>query len=53
MEQCEHDFQIDPVDGQVKCKKCGDYDDEMEIEIETPIAQAAEIEFDKSQISFE
>lgn len=53
MTQCEHLFQVDPIDGQVKCTKCGDFDDEMEL----PNVAAQETEklddFYKSQESFE
>lgn len=31
MIQCEHVFLLDHVDGQVKCTKCGDLDDEMQV----------------------
>lgn len=53
MAQCEHDFQVDPKDGQVKCTKCGDFDDEMQISIDEPVEIKEPIEFDKSQVSFE
>jgi hypothetical protein len=31
MSQCEHKFEADPLDGQVKCALCSDLDDEMEL----------------------
>jgi hypothetical protein len=31
MIQCEHAFLLDHTDGQVKCSKCGDMDDEMQL----------------------
>ncbi len=53
MTQCEHLFKVDPIDGQVKCLKCGDLDDEMEL----PNIAVQETEklddFYKSQESFE
>lgn len=53
MTQCEHVFQIDPMDGQVKCTLCGDFDDEMELP--NAVVTKGEIldEFYKSQESFE
>lgn len=53
MAQCEHVFQVDPIDGQVKCTKCGDLDDEMQVAIVEPTPKKTTIEFDKSQVSFE
>ena len=32
--QCEHEFALDPVSGEVRCIKCGDLDDEMQLPIE-------------------
>ena len=31
MSQCEHIFEVDPKDDQVKCTLCGDLDDEMQL----------------------
>ena len=31
MSQCEHKFEVDPKDGQVRCTLCGDLDDEMQL----------------------
>ena len=59
MAQCEHDFQVDPKDGQVKCTKCGDLDDEMQLtnpglEREEEEGEEEEREeFGKSQVTFE
>lgn len=53
MAQCDHDFQVDPKDGQVKCIKCGDFDDEMQSLAPEPASKEEPIEFDKSQVSFE
>jgi hypothetical protein len=53
MTQCEHIFELDSSDHQVKCKLCGDLDDEMQLS--NPKAEAAEEldDFYKSQVSFE
>ena len=52
-----HDFQVDPVSGEVKCKKCGDLDDEMQLvnkcEELMDIEQEKKDLFESSQVSFE
>ena len=53
MTQCEHLFQVDPNDGQVKCAKCGDFDDEMELPNIAAAKRESLDEFYKSQESFE
>ena len=53
MSQCEHQFQLDPKDGQVRCIKCGDLDDEMQLENVALEKQEEKDDFDKSQVSFE
>ncbi len=53
MTQCEHDFQVDPIDGQVRCIKCGDLDDEMQSTNPVVEPEKDQVEFDKSQVTFE
>jgi len=53
MAQCEHDFQLDLEDGQVKCTKCGDLDDEMQLPNLALERQDEKDDFEKSQINFE
>lgn len=53
MTQCIHEFAIDKADGQVKCVKCGDLDDEMELP-NSALRKSEELDdFYKSQESFE
>ena len=53
MTQCEHLFEVDPADGEVRCTLCGDLDDEMQLP--NPSLEASEEldDFYKSQESFE
>lgn len=53
MSQCEHIFELDPVDKQVKCKLCGDLDDEMQLPNEGLTQKEVLDEFYKSQVNFE
>jgi hypothetical protein len=40
MAQCEHEFKLDEKTDEVKCIKCGDYDDQMVIAIKVKEATA-------------
>ncbi len=53
MSQCEHIFEVDPTDGQVKCKLCGDFDDEMEVDYKEVSTKEQRDAFYKTQESFE
>jgi hypothetical protein len=53
MTQCEHDFQLDPTDGQVKCIRCGDLDDEMQLPNPGLEKKEEKDDFYKTQINFE
>jgi|GEM_PF-1083228 len=53
MTQCEHNFQLDPIDGQVKCIKCGDLDDEMQLQNPGLEKKEEKDDFYKTQVNFE
>ena len=53
MTQCEHEFQLDPASKEVRCIKCGDRDDEMELQNQAAVIQEIKDDFYKSQVSFE
>jgi hypothetical protein len=53
MTQCEHAFELDPKDHQVKCIKCGDLDDEMQKDNPGLEAEEELDDYYKSQVSFE
>lgn len=53
MSQCEHIFEVDKTDGQVKCKLCGDLDDEMQLASNESLTKETLDEFYKTQVSFE
>lgn len=53
MTQCEHNFALDLSDHQVRCTKCGDLDDEMQLpNRQLEIAEEKD-EFYKTQVTFE
>jgi hypothetical protein len=56
MSQCVHIFAQDEISGEVKCKRCGDLDDEMQLfnrEEELKEAQREKDKFESSQVNFE
>ena len=53
MIQGEHDFQLDPTDGQVKCVKCGDLDDEMQLPNLELEKKEEQDDFYQTQVNFE
>jgi hypothetical protein len=53
MSQCEHDFEVDERDGQVRCKFCQVSDDEMELPNKKQEEKDALDEFYKTQVNFE
>ncbi len=56
MTQCEQSFVVDLVDDQVRCTKCGDLDDEMQLpnrELEIKEEKDKLDDFYKTQSSFE
>jgi hypothetical protein len=53
MTQCEHNFQLDLTDGQVKCIKCGDFDDEMQLQNPGLEKKEENDDFYKTQVNFE
>lgn len=53
MTQCEHEFILDEISKEVRCSKCGDRDDEMQLPNPELEIEEAKDEFDKSQVSFE
>lgn len=56
MTQCEHTFALDPADDQVRCTKCGDLDDEMQLPnhaLEKKEEKDKMDDFYKTQTSFE
>ena len=53
MTQCEHDFKLDKTDGQVKCTKCGDLDDEMQLPNPEQAKLDEQDELYKTQVTFE
>ncbi len=53
MTQCEHEFALDSKTQQVKCIKCGDLDDEMQLPNLNLAATEAMDDFYKTQESFE
>lgn len=53
MSQCEHVFELDPKEHQVKCIKCGDLDDEMQITDKEAQQKEALDEFYQTQETFE
>jgi len=53
MTQCEHEFEVDPIDGQVKCLLCGDLDDEMQLVNQAETLKDEKDEFYATQVSFE
>jgi hypothetical protein len=53
MSQCEHEFLLDELTKQVKCRKCGDLDDEMQLPNHTLESEEQKDEFYKTQVTFE
>jgi hypothetical protein len=51
--QCSHEFAVDEIDGQVKCKLCGDLDDEMQLVNPVEEIRDEKDEFYATQTSFE
>ncbi len=51
--QCDHEFELDKVLGQVRCIKCGDLDDEMQLPNLAVATKEAKDDFYKTQASFE
>lgn len=54
--QCEHVFELDLSLGEVRCVKCRDFDDEMQLPVLNPEAQDARDklnEAQESQLNFE
>lgn len=53
MTQCEHEFLLDQDTKEVKCTKCGDLDDEMQLPNHALEVEEEKDEFYKTQVSFE
>ena len=53
MTQCEHEFLLDEATKEVKCTKCGDLDDEMQLPNHALEIKEEKDEFYKTQVSFE
>jgi len=53
MTQCEHNFQLDQTDDQVRCIKCGDLDDEMQLPNHELEKKEEQDEFYRTQVTFE
>lgn len=53
MTQCEHEFLLDESTKEVRCTKCGDLDDEMQLPNPELTKAEAQDEFYKTQVSFE
>jgi hypothetical protein len=53
MAQCEHKFEADPKDGQVKCTFCGDLDDEMQLVNTAEALKDEKDDFYATQVNFE
>lgn len=53
MTQCEHEFEVDPIDQQVKCILCGDFDDEMQLANKAEALKDEKDEFYATQVNFE
>lgn len=53
MAQCQHVFEVDKSDGQVRCKVCKDLDDEMELAIKDEASNEDLDDFYNTQINFE
>jgi hypothetical protein len=53
MAQCEHEFILEKHSKQVKCVKCGIFDDEMELPNKALDSKEERDEFYKTQINFE
>jgi hypothetical protein len=53
MAQCEHEFEVDPKDDQVKCLLCGDLDDEMQLVNKAESLKDEKDDFYATQMSFE
>lgn len=53
MSACEHVFELDLNDHQVKCGKCGDLDDEMQLPDKAAEEKDAMDDFYRTQESFE
>lgn len=54
--QCEHVFELAPASSEVRCIKCFDFDDEMQLPVLDPEAQDVldnEEEAQKNQLNFE
>ena len=54
--RCEHVFELDLNLGEVRCVKCRDFDDEMQLPVANPEAQDIrdkENEAQESQLNFE
>ena len=53
MSQCEHEFAPDPITKEVRCIKCGDLDDEMELPNNEILEKEKMDEFYRTQQTFE
>lgn len=53
MSQCEHKFEVDPKDDQVRCTLCGDLDDEMQLVNKDEQVNDEKDDFYATQESFE
>lgn len=53
MIQCAHQFEVDSTTTEVRCIKCGDLDDEMQLVNKDVAAEDARQDFYKTQESFE
>jgi hypothetical protein len=51
--QCNHEFVANKVNGEVKCRLCGDFDDEMELVNIAEQKQDEKDDFYATQVSFE
>ncbi len=53
MAQCEHKFEVDPKDDQVKCTLCRGYDDEMQLVNKAETLKDMKDDFYATQVNFE
>jgi len=53
MSQCEHNFEVDPIDDQVRCLLCSDPDDEMQLVNKGEERKDTMDDFYATQVSFE
>lgn len=53
MTQCEHKFEVDPIDDQVRCTLCADLDDEMELVNKAETLKDEKDDFYATQVNFE